>query len=133
MRDGEPKPPNVRAYPKNWLEPVVLLTLRECYSYGYEMMETATAFGFEAVNPGTMYRTLRRMEKDGLCESRWETSKGGPARRTYSITTAGEACLDFWAGALQQYQRNMDAFFRLYTARSPRPGRDGQGHPSDPR
>ncbi len=55
------------------------------------------------------------MEKNGLCESKWETSDGGPARRMYSITAAGVTYLDFWAQALEQYQRNMDAFFRLYT------------------
>ncbi len=100
--------------PRNWLVPVVLLTLREWNSYGYELMERAAAFGFGAMNPGTLYRTLRQMEKNGQVKSKWETSKGGPARRMYSITEAGEAYLDFWAQALEQYQRNMDAFFRLY-------------------
>jgi poly-beta-hydroxybutyrate-responsive repressor len=100
---------------------VILLALREWNSYGYELMEQAAAFGFEAMNPGTLYRTLRQMEKDGVVESTWETSKGGPARRMYSITDAGEAYLGFWAEALDQYRRNMDAFFRLYTGRpSPR-------------
>ena len=33
----------------------------------------------------------------------------------YSITDAGNAYLDFWARSLEQYQRNMDTFFRLYT------------------
>ena len=87
--------------------------------YGYELMERASAFGFEAMNPGTLYRTLRQMEKDGVVESSWETSRGGPARRMYSITDAGEAYLEFWAKALEQYQRNMDTFFRLYTGRPP--------------
>ncbi len=95
--------------------PVILLTLRELNSYGYELMERTAAFGFEAMNPGTLYRTLRQMEKNGTVESTWETSKGGPARRMYSITDVGEAYLDFWAEALKQYQRNMDTFFRLYT------------------
>jgi len=36
----------------------------------------------------------------------------------YTITEAGEAYLDFWAEALEQYRRNMDAFFSLYTGRS---------------
>ncbi len=57
------------------------------------------------------------MEKNGVVKSSWETSKGGPARRMYSITEAGEAYLDFWAEALEQYRRNMDAFLRLYTGR----------------
>jgi poly-beta-hydroxybutyrate-responsive repressor len=72
------------------LVPVILLTLREWNSYGYELMERAAAFGFEAMNPGTLYRTLRQMEKEGIVESTWETSRGGPARRMYSITGADE-------------------------------------------
>ena len=110
----------IEVWPRNWLVPVILLTLRECTSYGYKLMEQAAAFGFVTMNPGTLYRTLRHMEKDGLCESEWDTTNGGgPARRVYSITDAGEAYLDFWAQALEQYQRNMDLFFRLYTSRSP--------------
>ena len=111
------------ARPRNWLVPVVLVTLRELNSYGYDLMERAAAFGFEAMNPGTVYRTLRQMEKEGLCKSKWETSRGGPARRVYSITEAGEAYLDFWAEALEQYRRNMDTFFRLYRGRTARAGR----------
>ena len=107
----------VEVRPRNWLVPVILLTLRQWNSYGYELMERAAAFGFEAINPGTLYRTLRQMEKEGIVESTWETSKGGPARRMYTITDAGEAYLDFWADALEQYRRNMDTFFRLYTGR----------------
>ena len=100
--------------PRNWLVPVILLTLRESNSYGYEIMERMAAFGFEAMNPGTLYRTLRQMEKDGLCESRWETSRGGPARRVYTIADAGRRYLDLWAQSLKQYQEAMDAFLRAY-------------------
>ena len=113
----EEKKREVEVRPRNWLVPVILLTLREWNSYGYELMERTAAFGFEAMNPGTLYRTLRQMEKEGVVESKWETSKGGPARRMYTITDAGEAYLDFWAEALEQYRRNMDVFFRLYTGR----------------
>jgi PadR family transcriptional regulator PadR len=111
----EDKKREVEVRPRNWLVPVILLTLREWNSYGYELMERTAAFGFEAMNPGTLYRTLRQMEKEGVVESEWETSKGGPARRMYTITDAGEAYLDFWAQALEQYRRNMDVFFSLYT------------------
>ena len=105
------------ARPRNWLEPVILLSLREWDSCGYELMERSTAFGFEAMNPGTLYRMLRQMEKEGVVESSWETSKAGPARRMYTITAAGDAYLDFWAEALERYQRSMDAFFLLCTGR----------------
>src|SRR5215213_6994228 len=96
----------VEARPRNWLVPVILLSLREWNSYG-----------FEAMNPGTLYRTLRQMEKEGIVESSWETSRGGPARRMYTITDAGRSYLDFWAKSLEQYQQTMDNFFRLYTGR----------------
>ena len=108
----------VEVRPRNWLVPVILLSLREWNSYGYELIERTAAFGFEAMNPGTLYRTLRQMEKDGVVSSKWETSKGGPARRIYTITNAGEAYLDFWAEALEQYRINMDTFFSMYTGRS---------------
>ncbi len=92
-----PKFREVEARPRNWLVPVTLLALREWESYGYELTQRTAAFGFEVMNPGTLYRTLRQMEKDGIVKSTWETSRGGPARRMYSITEAGEAYLDFWS------------------------------------
>jgi PadR family transcriptional regulator, regulatory protein PadR len=103
------------AWSKNWLVPILLLMVRQWSSYGYELMEKMSAFGLAAMNPGTFYRTLRQMEKDGMVSSSWDTSEGGPARRVYSITDAGEAYLNYWAQSLDQYQRMMDTFFHLYT------------------
>ena len=106
------------AWSKNWLVPILLLMLRQWSSYGYELMEKMSAFGLAAMNPGTFYRTLRQMEKDGMVSSSWDTSEGGPARRVYSITDSGEAYLSYWAQSLDQYQRMMDTFFNLYTGQS---------------
>src|SRR5215208_5152073 len=47
---------------RNWLEAVIRWSLWEWNSDGYELMGRARMFGFEAINPGTMYRTLRRMK-----------------------------------------------------------------------
>ncbi len=106
------------ARPRNWLTPVILLALQEWNSYGYELMKRTAAFGFEAMNPGTLYRTLRQMENEGLCKSEWEaTSKGGPLRRMYSVTDAGEAYLDLLAKGLKQYQQTIDYFLRQYSSR----------------
>jgi DNA-binding PadR family transcriptional regulator len=51
------------------LTPVALVILRAENSYGYELMERIREFGFEEINAGTLYRTLRRMEQEGLCTS----------------------------------------------------------------
>ena len=104
--------------PKNWLVPVALLTLREKSSHVYELMDHIVGFGFEQINPGTLYRALRQMEKDGLCESEWETSNGGggAACRTYSVTDNGEAYLGSWAEGRKKYQRVLDTFYLAYPA-----------------
>ena len=114
-RDSESQNAATDAWSKNWLTPVILLMLREWNSYGYELMEKMAKFGLSAMNPGTVYRTLRQMEKDGIVCSKWDTSADGPARRIYSITEAGENYLKFWAESLEQYQQMMNTFFRLYT------------------
>ena len=66
----------------------------------------------------TLYSS-RKMEKDGVVESSWETSTGGPARRKYAITNAGEARLGLWAESLGQYQQTMNTFFGLYAGTAP--------------
>jgi DNA-binding PadR family transcriptional regulator len=65
-------------------------------------MEKIASFWEEAINPGTLYRTLRQMENHGDIESTWKTSEnGGPARRMYAITDAGVAYLDLWMASLK--------------------------------
>lgn len=108
------------AWAKNWYVPVILLMLRDWNSHGYELMEKMSAFGLSTMNPGTFYRTLRQMEKDGVVSSSWNTSETGPARRVYSITDVGEAYLKLWMDSLNQYQKMMDTFFSLYTGQAPR-------------
>src|SRR3712207_8971733 len=64
-----PSGPDIEVRPRNWLLPVALVVLREESSYGYKLMERlALDFDFEHINAGTLYRTLRQMEKEGLCD-----------------------------------------------------------------
>jgi DNA-binding PadR family transcriptional regulator len=77
-------------------------------------------FGFEQINAGTVYRTLRQMEKEGLCGSEWETSPSdGLSRRTYYITDNGEGFLDAWVQACKEYSRVMDALSQAYARSRP--------------
>ena len=113
-------PPTTDVRPTNLLVPVMLMALRQWNSYGYELMEKTTAFWKAAINPGTVYRTLRQMDKNGDVESAWETNANGPARRMYSITDAGKANLDLWIESLKQYQSTVEAFLRHYHSPSNR-------------
>lgn len=83
------------------------------------MIQRLGAFGAEATNPGTLYRTLRRLEREGWCASKWETPAGGPACRRYSVTAAGEAYFDLWIAAMEDYQRHVNVLFSLYTGKKP--------------
>jgi PadR family transcriptional regulator PadR len=124
MRRSVPPPANtfrVEYRPWNWLEAVILLSLREWNSYGYELMGRARMFGFEGINTGTLYRTLRRMENEGVVESSWDFSESGPARRMYTITGPGDAHLNIWVKSLERYQRSVDDFFKLYGGKPPYP------------
>jgi|SRR5215207_8933580 len=107
----------IEARPRNWLTPVALVLLREESSYGYELMQRLEKFRFEQISAGTLYRTLRQMEQEGLCKSEWETPQGAPARRMYSITEDGESYLAAWAEACKHYQNVMDCFYQAYTTR----------------
>ena len=112
--------------PRNLLVPYVLLFLKNWSAHGYQILQTLTLLGFAAVDPATVYRALRQMEKEGLVSSSWQTGAAGPARRTYQITADGEAFLNQWAEALGAYQRFLDRFFQLYTGTGapPAPARD---------
>jgi poly-beta-hydroxybutyrate-responsive repressor len=78
-------------------------------------------FGSQEINPGSVYRTLRQMENEGLCSSERDVcAEGGPARRMYAITDAGKAYLETWAEACKKYHQLLDEFARVYTRRTAR-------------
>jgi poly-beta-hydroxybutyrate-responsive repressor len=101
--------------PRNLMVPYVLLFLKNWSAHGYQILQTLTLLGFAAVDPATVYRALRQMEREGLVLSSWEMGVAGPARRTYRITESGEQLLGQWAEALGSYQRFLDRFFNLYS------------------
>jgi poly-beta-hydroxybutyrate-responsive repressor len=106
----------IEARPRNWFTPVALLILRKEPSHGYKLKERLDEFGFDPTNPGSMYRTLRQMEDEGLCKSEWETPENSSPHRTYSVTDAGEEYLAAWAEGRKRYQDVMDSFLRAYTS-----------------
>ena len=106
----------------------MLVLLKEEDSYGYELMEQIEEeFGFEQINAGSVYRTLRQMEKEELCSSQWDVrvEESGSPRRMYAITEAGEANLAAWAEACAKYHRLMDQFARVYGRRPPHSSENG--------
>lgn len=99
---------------RNWLIPYLLLILRSWQMHGYDLIARLADFGITTVDQGTIYKTLRQLEKEGNVESTWETSESGPSRRVYSITNAGRTLLDSWFDTMGFYQGLVNNFIDLY-------------------
>jgi PadR family transcriptional regulator PadR len=70
---------------------LAVLSRLEEEQYGYALSQTLAEKGM-AVDQGTLYPLLRRMEKQGLLESRWSV-EGPQPRRYYKLSRAGREAL----------------------------------------
>lgn len=86
------------------LDHILLGLLREPRS-GYELKATfdASAGHFWPAELSQIYRTLKRLERDGLLSSRLEPSDKGPDRRVYTRTAAGQRALRAWLSGEPQF------------------------------
>ena len=82
----------------------LLAFLKNWNAYGYQLSQRLAEAGMPDFDSGTVYRTLRQLEKTGMVSSFWDTSESGPARRMYTLTKAGELFLSGWIETLQNYQ-----------------------------
>lgn len=114
MRTLEPGGPP-KGLPKNYLMAWLLVMLKERNLHGYEIMK-ALKTKFDVISePGTVYRALRQLEREGYISSWWDPKEQGPVRRVYTLTEQGHEALVQWSAALEQYRSNLDAFFTMYS------------------
>ncbi|MDP9419283.1 MAG: PadR family transcriptional regulator [Actinomycetota bacterium] len=90
---------------RSYVRPCLLLLLAEGPSHGYELLEQVRKAGVRNADAGGLYRSLRAMEQEGLVSSWWEPSQAGPARRSYTLTSAGRRALDGSVSALRDVHR----------------------------
>lgn len=72
---------------------MILRAISAGYVYGFSLMEMT------GLPSGTVYPAMRRLERDGLIQSKWEAesiaiSEQRPPRKYYKMTRAGKAVLD---------------------------------------
>lgn len=105
----------IHARVERFVEPALLLLLRERPRHGYELIELAPDLaGVGRVDVGNLYRLLRGLEEEGLVDSVWSGDLPGPAKRTYTLTEAGNRVLDQWAQALAGVRDEVSTFLARY-------------------
>lgn len=113
--------PSGATYPrrtKSFIQPSLLLLLRQGEGHGYALMEGLKRLGLadDRLNPSVVYRGLREMEEWGWVVSRWDTEGSGPSRRVYRITPKGQEFLSNWADGLHDMKDTLERFMETYEA-----------------
>jgi PadR family transcriptional regulator, regulatory protein PadR len=85
------------------LDICLLALIAERDRYGYELIKSLESEGLRPVKEGSVYPMLRRMEKEGLIESRVAPSTDGPPRKYYRILPRGDELLVTWANGFIEF------------------------------
>ena len=95
---------------------MILRVICEKPSYGYGVIREIETIsnGKQQVKTGTMYTTLRRMEREKLLKSEWEKNKEGPDKRIYRITNKGKTFLKKWLEMAMERRKMMDKLAKFY-------------------
>ena len=92
------------------LNPAILLCLARGSAHGYSLHQQLAAlkmFANGEPDHAGVYRTLKQMESQGIVSAEWDHSVV-PARRIFSLTETGTACLERWVQTLESYRDAID-------------------------
>lgn len=79
---------------KGVLDAAVLAVVEHEDGYGYDVVRRLREAGLDAVGDASVYGTLRRLYASGALSTYVVPSEGGPHRKYYAITPAGQLLLD---------------------------------------
>ncbi|ADL53516.1 PadR family transcriptional regulator [Clostridium cellulovorans] len=77
---------------KGYIDTILMSLIKDSPMYGYELAKRVRDISEETfeLKEGTLYLSLKRLEKNGYVKSYWEDSEsGGGRRKYYSITEEG--------------------------------------------
>ena len=90
-----------------------LETLGPLHGYGLARRIEQTSENLLAVNYGTLYPALLKLEQEGFIASEWGVSENNRKAKYYALTRAGRKQL---AKAAQEWERTTEIIARFFSA-----------------
>lgn len=91
MSQAQEQIDNLRLELRRGVVVLAVLSQMDTARYGYNLIQRLAERGLD-VEEGTLYPLLRRLEKQGLLESEWDTTESRP-RKYYRISPLGSKVL----------------------------------------
>ena len=88
------------------------LSLSAMHGWGISQRVQQMSDGEFAMNQGSLYPALQRLEKDGLITSEWGVTDNNRQARYYRITAAGRRALGREIESWQRFAAALDAVLR---------------------
>ncbi len=110
--EDDRRSPNSAALPsqlrRGVLEFCVLALLRDDERYAVELVQELAGKDGLVTSEGTLYPLLSRLRREGVVETTWRESPGGPPRRYYALTLAGRSVLDVFTAEWARFRDTVD-------------------------
>jgi PadR family transcriptional regulator, regulatory protein PadR len=88
------------------------LSLSTMHGWGISQRIQLMSRGAFAMNQGSLYPALQRLEKDGLIASEWGVTDNNRQARYYRITAAGRRALDRELESWKRFAAALDTVLR---------------------
>src|SRR6056297_1750330 len=101
---------------EKFLKICLLTLLYDKKGHGYSLIEELEKYGFkkEDLSVSTLYRNLRKMEKEELVVSSWKRGDSGPKKRVYTITKKGKKNLTEYINFIKSRKYLMEKLINTY-------------------
>lgn len=101
---------------ETFLKVCLLTLLFDKTDHGYSLIEDLEDYGFnkDELSVSTLYRNLRKMEKENLVSSSWKEGHSGPKKRVYTITETGKENLSDYINFIKYRKSLMENLINTY-------------------
>lgn len=93
---------------KGILQGSILAIISQKETYGYEISQSLSQYGFGTISEGTIYPLLLRLEKGGLIVARFLDTGSGPKRKYYTLTDTGKVELQQFRNSYREMTAAVD-------------------------